>query len=380
VLIHRGFIQAVGASRQVLSLGAARDCREIDATGKVVVPAFVDPVVSLVQTRPSPRHLDRLLQIYDTADPGVFQEILKESAHACAALSSQTLKLRVRRAASGMLRHGTGTVASRAPYAFDDTFLMKILRLQHEQDGALQSVSTLFLKPPDDADAAAWTQYVCQNLMPKVRKRRLAAAIDLEYDSMSLPFPMASAILRCAAQLGFVVNVHAGPSSRGSAVPLGLSQDAYTVGGFRDISEDEIQSLAESPTMAIFKPGITFQTGMAFRTPGRAMLDAGVIPVLASAFHPELSPSYNMQLILLLAARLFGFKPEEAISAATINAAHALRLESSVGSIETGKQADMLILNVSDYRELAYYAGINVVDKVIKRGILAFDASEERRQ
>lgn len=104
------------------------------------------------------------------------------------------------------------------------------------------------------------------------------------------------------------------------------------------------------------------------------MLDAGVAPGLASAYHPELSPAYNMQMILLLASRLNQFTAEEAIISATINNAHALGLEDSLGTLETGKEADLLVLAVSDYRELAYYPGINVVDKVIKRGAIVCES------
>ena len=101
-----------------------------------------------------------------------------------------------------------------------------------------------------------------------------------------------------------------------------------------------------------------------------------MIPALGSNYHAELNPGYNMQLILLLACRLYGLRPEEAIIAATINSAHALSIAESAGSLDPGKQANILILKVSDYHEVAYHAGVNIVEKVIRHGETVYDASD----
>ncbi len=377
ILIQNGIIRAVGPSRQVLSLAGARDCRELDATGKVVMPAFVDAAASLVQARPHPRSIARLSRLYNHADSEVFQEVLNEGAQACTSLSSQTLKHRANRTAAGMLQHGTGTVQSHAPYALDETTATKVLRIQREYDGALETVSSLLLKVPPAGEPTTWAEAVCEQFLPRVWKRRLASSVALEFDGRFLPAALAKKILRAAAQTGFSLSVHADPCGNTSAVSLAIEAGVTSTGGFRNITFEEIQGLAASSTIAVFRPGLEFQTGMRFERPGRAMLDAGVIPGLASAFHAELSPAYSMQMILLLASRCYRFSAEEAISAATINNAYALRREALVGSLETGKQGDVIVLNVSDYRELGYYAGINVVDKVFKRGMLVYDATPE---
>ena len=340
------------------------------------MPAFVDSHVCLVQARPNARSIERLNDFYDNPDPDAFQDILKDGAHSCASLSSQTLKQRAARLASGLLRHGTGTVLSRAPYALDSVTAMKILRIQREPIGALQTISSLLLKLPSGENPVQWTAHVCNELLPQVKQRRLAAAIDLAADSHYLSESEALRILSAAAQLGFISNVDADLFAPASAA-LAIKANAVSVAGFRDVTRAEILSLAASSTIATFKPGVTFQTGMHLKIPARAMLDAGVVPGLASGCHPELSPASSMQMILLLASRLYRFAPEEAITAATINNAYALRLEASVGSIETGKQADVVVLNVSDYRELAYYAGTNVVEKVFKHGMLVYDSRSD---
>ncbi len=250
---------------------------------------------------------------------------------------------------------------------------MRILRAQNEPTGPLQTISCLLLKAPIEEDSLSWTESVCSRLLPAVRKKRLAASINLEYDSTTLPQALALKITGTARAFGFHVHLSSGQAAGTSAVHLAVESRALSVTGFRALGQNQISTLAESPTVAVFTPGVTFQLGMQFPGPGRAMVDAGVVPGLASAYHPELSPGFDMQLMILLSHRLYGFTPEEAISAATINNAHALRKESLIGSIETGKQADVLVLGVADYHEIGYYPSINIVEKVFKRGMLVYD-------
>lgn len=162
--------------------------------------------------------------------------------------------------------------------------------------------------------------------------------------------------------------------ARATAIELAVRCGAIAVGHLRHAKTSEIELLAASSTIAVLKPGMVFQTGPTFAASGRAMIDAGVAPAIASGYHAELSPGYNMQFVMLLACRLYQLRPEEAITAATINGAYALRAAGAVGSLEAGKQADVLVMDVPDYREVAYYAGANIVEKVLKRGEVVYDS------
>jgi imidazolonepropionase len=373
ILIRGGIIQAVGPTRQVAALAGARNCEVIDATGRVIMPAFVDLETSLVHAHPSPRNLERLLKHYDSPDSEAFRDVLDEGARSLRALSAQTLRRRAETTAEGMVQYGTATVESRAGYDLDEAGALKVLRVQSARGPApVDTVSTLLLSLPQGVDSPAWARWVCDLLLPKVRRRDLASFIDIEYDRNSLPAPIALMILGAAAQLGFGIKVHSGFFALSSAAALAARARTLSVGNLHAITPDEIEMLARSSTVAILKPGVTLQIGMSSATPGRALIDAGVIPGLASGYHPELSPSYNMQLILLLACRLYRLRPEEAINAATINNAFAIGAEASLGTLESGKQADLLILKISDYREIAYYAGVNIVDKVVKWGEVVY--------
>lgn len=363
VLIRNGLIEDVGPGRRVENLSAARGADVIDATGGVVMPAFVDLETSLVHDHPSSDTLGRLL---GNSDP---REILEESAKALGRLSSNSLRRRSTRIIHEMALYGTGTVESRAGYALDETNILKVLRVQSEHRGApLDLISTLLLKQTPGADPVEWVRWVTEDLLAKVRKRRMAKFIDLEYDRDAIPHPLLNRIFHSAGQLGFGLKMHSEYVALSSAVPMAVRCGAVSVANFRRIRDDEIEMLGDSSTIAIFKPGYLLQTGLAYPAPFRRMMEAGVIPALGSSYHAELSSGYNMQMILMLACRLYGMTPQEAIISATINAAHALGAGASVGSIECGKQADLLVLGISDYREVAYYSGVNMVRKMVKRG------------
>jgi imidazolonepropionase len=373
VLIRGGVVQAVGPTRQVEALSVARGCEVIDATGRVVMPAFIDLETSLVHAHPSPRTFERLHRHYDNPDAEVFRDILDEGARSLAALSAQSLRRRAQQTARGMLQHGTATVESRAGYALDEAGALKVLRVQSANvDMPVELISTLLLSVPPGADPPAWSRWVCEDLVPKTRRRGLAHYIDLECDAAALPALIAERIFQTSAQLGFGIKAHASFFAPSSAAPLAVGAGAVSVGNLRAVTSDEIRALALSSTVAILKPGAALQIGISAAAPGRSLIDAGVIPGLASGYHAELSPGYNMQLILLLACRYYRLRLEEAINAATINNAFAIGADASIGTLEAGKQGDLLVLKVSDYHELAYYAGVNVVDTVVKRGKVVY--------
>jgi imidazolonepropionase len=134
-------------------------------------------------------------------------------------------------------------------------------------------------------------------------------------------------------------------------------------------SEEDLRALAHSNTIATLLPGSVFHLGLRTYAPARALIEAGAAVALATDFNPGTSPTYSMQMVLSLACTEMHMSPAEAIVAATINGAHALSQADRIGSLEPAKQADLLILNVQDYRELPYYFGTNNVHLTMKRGV-----------
>jgi imidazolonepropionase len=187
-------------------------------------------------------------------------------------------------------------------------------------------------------------------------------------------FEMAAArgFLSCAKSLGFRLRVCAG--TRLSAVRLALEMAAAAV-ALEEAGDDEIQALAGSQTVALLTPASGFRR-RAERPPARALIEAGATVALASGFGLEDGPTYNMQMVMALASSELGMSTAEAISAATINAAHALGCDAQCGSLEPGKSADLLLLNVEDYRDLTHRFGINHVHMVLKKGTPVYQEGE----
>lgn len=134
------------------------------------------------------------------------------------------------------------------------------------------------------------------------------------------------------------------------------------------IAEAEVRALAQSNVVATLLPGSVFHIGSSRYPPARQLIEAGAAVALATDFNPGTSPTYNMQMVLALACTQMRMTPAEAIAAATVNGAHALGIAGQVGSIEAGKQADLLLMDISDYREIPYHFGVNQVELTFKRG------------
>ena len=159
------------------------------------------------------------------------------------------------------------------------------------------------------------------------------------------------------------------------AIAMAAEMGAISVSGLVDASERDALLLARSETIATLLPGTAFHSGTERYPPARMLIDNGAAVVLATGYHPYDCPSQNMQMTIALACRTLQMTAAEAIAASTINAAHALRRAASIGSIESGKSADLLMLSVPDYRELPYHFGVNLVDLVTSRGAVLVERS-----
>jgi imidazolonepropionase len=168
--------------------------------------------------------------------------------------------------------------------------------------------------------------------------------------------------------MGFDLKIHAGQFSSIGAAALAAELGAASADHLDHATADEIRALAGSGTMATLLPGAVFHLGLDRYAPARQMIDAGAAVALATDFNPGTSPTYSMQMILSLACAQMRMTPAEALTAATINGAHAIRSADHCGSLEAGKNADLVLFNVPDYREIPYHFGVNLVAMTIKRG------------
>jgi imidazolonepropionase len=361
LLLRDGLIQEVGPTRRLESLAASRGADVIDATGKVVMPGLVDG------------HTHLLFPLPQSGDASPNAEIdIDHAARTVVSATAQRMAGRARPWLQAMARHGTTTLEAKTGCGPNQSAELKVLRVLHALNrGALDIVPTFLFRlgaPAEDRprhDAAA-ADRIFRDLMFTIRRRRLARFADLQWDTDMTRRPLLIRFLEAALSLGFARKIHADQRSCAGAVSLAVEYGVTSIDHLEYATLEQARMLAASTTIATLLPCASFLHG--HPAPARTLIDEGVAVALGSNFNPCHTPSLNMQTVISLAAIELAMSPAEAIAAATINSAHALHAAARVGSLESGKLADVLILQTSDYRDLAYQLGTNLVDTTIKRG------------
>jgi imidazolonepropionase len=353
ILIRDGILVEVGPSRRVENLAEARDAIEINAAGRVVMPGFVDAHTHLA-----------------FPPAGIDAPDAAAAARALHTVTGQRLEARARAFLEAMARHGTTTVEVKTGCGLDEGAESKLLRvlcaLRREP---IDLIPSFLFRLPGDLNGESWhaTEWVVGELLPKIRRRGVARFADVAWDSDSALLPCFDHYLEAARQLGFGRKIHADGDSPAAAIALAALHRVVSIDHLEHATAGEVRQIAEAGIMATLLPSASFN-GDAREAPARALIDAGVAVALGSNFNPHHTPGLNMQAVVALACGRLGMSIEEAITAATINGAHALGCDEKVGSLEPGKSADLVILNAGHYRDLEHSLGTNLVHLTMKRG------------
>jgi imidazolonepropionase len=286
-----------------------------------------------------------------------------------------------KRTLKSFLQHGTTTIEAKTGYGLDESTEWKVLRALAELDSHPLDVIPTYLGahvvPPEFKDRAdSYIEWICTSMMPRIRKRKLARFVDIYCDRGAFSLDHARHYLTAARGQGFLLKVHAEQFEHTGAAQLAAELGAASADHLEQATDEDARALAQSQTIATLLPGSVYFLGSDTYAPARRLIESGVAVALATDYNPGTSPTWSMPMILSLACAKMRMTPAEAISAATINGAHALRMADRVGSLEFGKQADVLILNVPDYREIAYHFGTNQVVMTLKRGELVYHAAK----
>jgi imidazolonepropionase len=375
VLIRNGVILAAGPQREIEKRPEARHAREIHAGNRVVMPGFVDSHTHLVFGRPRLTDYEMRLAGADYAEIAAAGGGILSSVQAVRGMSASRLEAQARQFLAAMARHGTTTLEAKSGYGLDKTAEWKTLRILAKLAGDPLDIVPTYLGahvPPPEYPGRpdAYIDWMAAEMMPKIRRRRLARFADVYCDAGAFTLEQSRRYLEHARGLGFGLKIHAQQFAPTGAALLAVELEATSADHLEQAGAEDIRALAQSHTIATLLPGAVFHLGLRTYAPARALIDGGGAVALATDFNPGTSPTYNMQMVLSLACTEMRMSPAEAIAAATINGAHALGCADRVGSLEAGKQADLLVLHVACYRELPYYFGANHVHLTMKRGMI----------
>ena len=387
LLIRDGVIATVGTRSQIESLPESRSAEKLDVAGRVVLPGFVDSHTHLI-------HAASRAEEYELKIAGAsYEEIARKgggilnSVRKLRAATAEALKKRAHAALLAFAAHGTTTLEAKSGYGLNVASELKILRLHRElsAEQPLEIVSTFLgahVVPAEyrskPGGAEQYVELLTDKLIPEVAAERLAEFCDVFCDRGAFSRKDSKKILEAGKQNGLAPRVHAEQLTRTGATQLAVQLEAASCDHLEQVSKADIRALAKSNTVGTLLPGCDFHLGLTQYAPARALIDAGAIVALATDYNPGTSPTMSMPMILSLACTQLRMSPAEAIAAATINAAYSLRREKRIGSLETGKQADIAVFDVEDYREIPYYFGVNKCWMTLKKGRPVF--REHRRE
>jgi imidazolonepropionase len=381
LLVRDGVIAAVGARAAVEALPGSRSAEKLDVGRRVVLPGFVDSHTHLI-------HAASRAEEYELKIAGAsYEEIARKgggilnSVKKLRAATAELLKARAHAALREFAAHGTTTLEAKSGYGLDVASELKILRL-HKELGAeqpLEIVSTFlgahvvpaeYRKKSDGAEK--YVALLIQNLIPEVAAEKLAEFCDVFCDRGAFSRSDSKKILEAGKQHGLAPRIHAEQLTRTGGAQLAVQLGAASCDHLEKINKADIRALGKSNTVATLLPGCDFHLGLKQYAPARALIDSGAIVGLATDYNPGTSPTLSMPMVLSLACSQLRMSPAEAITAATVNAAYSLRLAGQIGSLETGKQADIAVFDIRDYREIPYYFGVNTCWMTLKKGQTVF--------
>lgn len=379
VLCDDGTVVAAGKQKDVLKHPLykknKRKTKTLDCKGQVVTPGFVDS-----HTHPAFIH-PRLTDFELRTAGASYQEIaaagggIVSSVKGVRKASKGELSGQVKAALDSMLRHGTTTVEAKSGYGL--SLAAEIKSLQAVRDAAKRWPGTVrstllgaHVVPKEyKTRRAAYLRLVTEKMMPEADRLELLDFVDVYCDEGAFTLAEAAKIFEAADAMGIYARAHVGQFSPCSLDGL-LYDGPASLDHLDCLDTAALRKIARVSTVATLVPGANYFLGHKKYPDARKMLSLGLPLALATDYNPGTSPTANMQFILSLACTQMKLSPAETISAATLNGAHALMLEERKGSIEPGKDADMAVFGVKDYREIAYWFGGNLCEQVVVGGRL----------
>jgi imidazolonepropionase len=362
MLVRGRKIAAVGTLHEIEPLCSA-GTEAVDAGGRIVIPGFVDahthPVFAGTRATEFEQRAEGATYAEIGARGGGILSTVRQTREMCQSALADC----ARRYREWFLRGGTTTIEAKSGYGLSLDSEMKILRVirQLDEDGCVRYVPT-FLGAhvvPEEyrGKSGCYLDCLIDEMLPRIREERLAEYCDVFCDASAFSVDQARHLLQAAKSLGYGLRMHVDQFGSDGGAQLAAELGAATADHLENTEPDGIEALRNAGVQPVLLPASVYALGSRHYPAARQMIDAGLALVLATDFNPGSSPTTSMPMVLSLACTQMHLTPAEAITAATINAAHSLGRARKIGSLEPGKFADFAIHDYEDYRELAYFFG-----------------------
>ncbi|GEC92052.1 imidazolonepropionase [Brevibacillus brevis] len=377
IWLEDGVIQRVGTDEELARYYRDRthEAQIIDASGKLVTPGLIDPHTHLVHAGSRQNEFNMRL------NGATYMEIMNNgggiysTTAATRAATHEELFAQSKQRLDQFLLHGVTTVEAKSGYGLtleDELKQLEVAKQLHEEH-PIDIVSTFmgahavpreYKENPD-----AFVDVVIEQMIPEVARRKLAVFNDVFCERGVFTPEQSRRILEAGVRHGLLPKIHADEIEPYEGAELAASVGAVSADHLLRASDKGIEQMAEAGVIAVLLPGTAFFL-MAESANGRKMIDRGVAVAISTDCNPGSSPTVSLPLIMNLGCLKMGMTPAEVLTAATINAAHAIRCAYEVGSLEVGKKADVTIFDVPDFMTLQYRYGSNHVNTVIKNGTI----------
>jgi len=375
IAVRDGKIVAVGREAEVLEQIAGLAVKQKwNAEGRLVTPGLVDPHTHLVHGGSRENELALKLKGVPYLDILAQGGGILSTVRATRQATEEELYLKAKGSLDKMLLHGTTTVESKSGYGLTLTDELKQLRVTkrlHEEH-PVDLVSTFMgahaVPVEYKEQPSAYVDLLINEMLPEVKRQGLAEFCDVFCEHGVFTVEESRQILTAAKEMGFGIKIHADEIE-----PMGGAQLAGELGCISAehllaASDEGLEAMRQAGVIAVCLPATSFNLRLKSHARARTMIEMGVPVALSTDYNPGSSPTESMQLVMTLGCLNLGMTPEEVICAMTINAAHAIGKADTIGSLEAGKQADIVVFNSSNLAYLPYHFGINHVNTVIKNG------------
>ncbi len=372
IAVKDGKIIAVGKNSEILSKFDSN--QKIDASDKVVMPGFIDPHTHPVFVHTRENEFEMRIKGKSYVEISQSGGGIRSSVQAVREASEEELFTLSKKRIQKIISTGTTTLEAKSGYGLSlesEIKMLKVIRRLNE-DFPIDIVPTFLGAhefPGEYKDnREEYIRILKEEMLPEVRKQNLAKYCDIFTEKHVYSIEQSRDILECAKKLGFKIRMHADEIEPIEGAVLAAEIGAVSADHLGAISDKGIEEMRNAGVLATLLPGTIFSLGMKSYARARNMIDSGLPVALATDFNPGSCHCDSMQFVITLACLQMKMTVAEAITAATINAAYALEMGDKTGSLEVGKNADILIMDMPSYKYLPYHFGSNNVEIVIKNG------------